>query len=198
MRFSLCENKKDDNVPFDFPFFNERQTKTTQPIEKLFLPIDSWIANYRITKYVLHLDYASKSKNSTEASMSEIRNYSVANPIYLNYFLRFLFFKTTNEETMNEETSKQIKAKMQLPPMASAPINANNSCRNVSRRRGGRLRRLPRRTILQEEILPPENWGSGWADPWRGTIKELCGQRFREAVLSNRRMKTGQDLPRFE
>ena len=29
MRFSLCENKKakyDDNVPFDFPFFNERQT----------------------------------------------------------------------------------------------------------------------------------------------------------------------------
>lgn len=62
---------------------------------------------------------------------------------------------------MNEETSKQIKAKMQLPPMASAPINANNSCRNVSRRRGGRLRRLRRRTILQEEILPPENWGSG-------------------------------------
>ena len=42
MRFSLCENKKakyDDNVPFDFPFFNERQT--TQSIKKLFLPIDS-------------------------------------------------------------------------------------------------------------------------------------------------------------
>ena len=44
MRFSLCENKKakyDDNIPFDFPFFNERQTKTTQPIKKLFLLIDS-------------------------------------------------------------------------------------------------------------------------------------------------------------
>ena len=44
MRFSLCENKKakyDDNVPFDFPFFNKRQTKTTQPIKKLFLLIDS-------------------------------------------------------------------------------------------------------------------------------------------------------------
>ena len=44
MRFSLCENKKakyDDNVPFDFPFFNERQTKTTQSIKKLFLLIDS-------------------------------------------------------------------------------------------------------------------------------------------------------------
>ena len=70
MRFSLCENKKakyDDNVPFDFPFFNERQTKTTQPIKKLFLLIDSWIANYQITKFVLHLDYASKPKNSTEA-----------------------------------------------------------------------------------------------------------------------------------
>ena len=43
MRFSLCENKKAkyDNVPFHFPFFNERQTKTTQPIKKLFLLIDS-------------------------------------------------------------------------------------------------------------------------------------------------------------
>ena len=70
MRFSLYENKKakyDDNVPFDFLFFNERQTKTTQPIKKLFLLIDRWIANYQITKYVLHLDYASKPKNSTEA-----------------------------------------------------------------------------------------------------------------------------------
>ena len=70
MRFSFCENKKakyDDNVPFDFPFFNERQTKTTQPIKKLFLLIDSWIANYQITKCVLHLDYASKPKNSIEA-----------------------------------------------------------------------------------------------------------------------------------
>ena len=70
MRFSLCENKKakyEDNVPFDFPFFNERQTKTTQPIKKLFLLIDSWIANYQIIKCVLHLDYASKPKNSTEA-----------------------------------------------------------------------------------------------------------------------------------
>ena len=28
-------------IPFDFPFFNQRQTKTTQPIKKLFLPIDS-------------------------------------------------------------------------------------------------------------------------------------------------------------
>ena len=68
--FFLCENKKakyDDNVPFDFPFFNERQTKTTQPIKKLFLPIDSRIANYQITKCVLHLDYASKPKNSTES-----------------------------------------------------------------------------------------------------------------------------------
>ena len=39
MHFSLCGNKKakyDDNVPFDFPFFNERQTKATQPIKKLF------------------------------------------------------------------------------------------------------------------------------------------------------------------
>ena len=42
-------------------------TKTTQPIKKLFLPIDSWIVNYQITKCVLHLDYASKPKNSTEA-----------------------------------------------------------------------------------------------------------------------------------
>ena len=33
----------------------------------LFLLIDSWIANYQITKCVLHLDYASKPKNSTEA-----------------------------------------------------------------------------------------------------------------------------------
>ena len=66
--FFLCENKKAKyDVPFDFPFFNERQTKTTQPIKKLFLLIDSWIANYQITKCVLHLDYASKSKNSTEA-----------------------------------------------------------------------------------------------------------------------------------
>ena len=70
MRFSLCENKKakyDDNVPFDFPFFNEHQMKTMQPIEKLFLLIDSWIANYQTTKCVLHLDYARKPKNSTEA-----------------------------------------------------------------------------------------------------------------------------------
>ena len=70
MCFSLCENKKakyDDNVPFDFLFFNERQTKTTQPIKKLFLLIDSWIANYQITKCVLHLNYSSKPKNSTEA-----------------------------------------------------------------------------------------------------------------------------------
>ena len=37
-----------------------------QPIKKLFLPIDSWIANYQITKCVLHLDYASKPKNWTE------------------------------------------------------------------------------------------------------------------------------------
>ena len=36
-------------------------------IKKLFLLIDSWIANYQITKCVLHLDYASKPKNSTEA-----------------------------------------------------------------------------------------------------------------------------------
>ena len=43
----------------------ERQTKTTQPIKKLFLLIDSWIANYQITKY-----------------SSEIRNYLVANPIF--------------------------------------------------------------------------------------------------------------------
>ena len=156
-----------------------------------------WQLNYQLSNNKMCFMPANL-KIQLKPSMSEIRNYLVANPKYLNYFLRFLFFKTTNEETMNEETSKQIKAKMQLPPMASAPINANNSCRNVSRRRGGRLRRLPRRTILQEEILPPENWGSGWADPWRGTIKELCGQRFREAVLSNRRMKTGQDLPRFE
>ena len=60
--FFLCENKKAKyDVPFDFPFFNERQTKTTQPIKKLFLPIDSWIANYRITKCVL------QPKNWTEA-----------------------------------------------------------------------------------------------------------------------------------
>ena len=47
--FFLCENKKakyNDNVPFDFPFFNEHQTKTMQPIKKLFLLIDSWITNY--------------------------------------------------------------------------------------------------------------------------------------------------------
>ena len=67
MRFSLCGNKKakyDDNVPLLIFHFS---TKTTQPIKNLFLPIDSWIANYRITKCVLHLDYASKLKNSTEA-----------------------------------------------------------------------------------------------------------------------------------
>ena len=42
-RITFCENKKakyDDNVPFDFPFFNERQTKTTQSIKKLFLLIE--------------------------------------------------------------------------------------------------------------------------------------------------------------
>ena len=35
--------------------------------QKTFLLIDSWIANYQITKCVLHLDYVSKPKNSTEA-----------------------------------------------------------------------------------------------------------------------------------
>ena len=65
MRFFLCENKKakyDDNVPFDFPFFNAKR-KLRNRSKNFFY----WIANYQITKCVLHLDYASKPKNSTEA-----------------------------------------------------------------------------------------------------------------------------------
>ena len=84
MRFSLCENKKakyDDNVPFDFPFFNKRQTKTKQPIKKLFLVIDSWIANYQITKFYIWTTPANL-KIQLKPSMSEIRNYLVVNPIY--------------------------------------------------------------------------------------------------------------------
>ena len=88
MRFSLCENKKakyGDNIPFDFPFFNERQTKTTQPIEKLFLLIDSWIANYQITKCVLH--WPANLKIQLKPSMSEIRNSLVSQPNKLIYKL---------------------------------------------------------------------------------------------------------------
>ena len=35
--------------------------------QNIFLPIDNCIANHQITKCVLHLDYASQPKNSTEA-----------------------------------------------------------------------------------------------------------------------------------
>ena len=47
-RITFCENKKakyDDNVPFDFPFFNERQMKTTQ---KTFFT-DCQLSNNKIT-----------------------------------------------------------------------------------------------------------------------------------------------------
>ena len=46
-------------------FHFSTNAKRKLPIKKLFLLIDSWIANYHITKCVL-LDYASKPKNSTE------------------------------------------------------------------------------------------------------------------------------------
>ena len=74
MLFSLCENKKQNMTIMFFLIFHfstnaklRKTTKTTQPIKKLFLSIDNWIANYRITKCVLHFDYASKPKNSIEA-----------------------------------------------------------------------------------------------------------------------------------
>ena len=82
----------------------ERQTKTTQPIKKLFLLIDSWIANYQVTKCVLHLDYASKPKNSTEAiyewnpqllscqpNISNRTFYSIFSNISLNLLLIFIY-----------------------------------------------------------------------------------------------------------
>ena len=65
MRFSLCENKKakyDDNVPFDFPFFNENYATD----QKTFF--SDWQLNCQLSNNkILHLDYASKPKNSTEA-----------------------------------------------------------------------------------------------------------------------------------
>ena len=85
MRFSLCENKKAkyDECSFWFSIF--QRTKTTQPIKKLFLLIDNWIANYQITKCVLHLNYANL-KIQLKPSMNETRNYLVANPIFIVIF----------------------------------------------------------------------------------------------------------------
>ena len=66
--FPFAKIKK-QNMTIMFILIFHFSTKTTQPIKKLFLPIDSWIANYQITKCILH--YVSKPKNSTEAFIYE-------------------------------------------------------------------------------------------------------------------------------
>lgn len=95
------------------------------------------------------------------------------NSIYISCFLRFLFFETTTE-TINEETSFHDGSKGKcssygVPPAISVPINGGNSCRNVSRRGGRRS-------------CPCKIGGSRirMSGPFAGTIKELCGQRFRK------------------
>ena len=63
MRFSLCENKKakyDDNVPFDFPFFNEYYATD----QKTFFT-DCQLSNNKM------------------CFTFGLRNYLVANPIYI-------------------------------------------------------------------------------------------------------------------
>ena len=95
MSFSLCENKKakyDDNVPFDFSIFQRTPNENYATDQKTFFIDDSWIANYQITKCVLHLDYASKPKNSIEAIYEWNPQLLSCQPnIWKNYFLAWEF-----------------------------------------------------------------------------------------------------------
>ena len=63
MRFPLCEDKK-AKCSFWFSIFQRTPNENYATDQKTFFT--DWIANYQITKCVLHLDYASKPKNLTE------------------------------------------------------------------------------------------------------------------------------------
>ena len=81
MRFSLCENKKakyDDNVPFDFPFFNENYA-TDQKIFFTDWQLNCQLSNNKNVFYIWTTP--ANLKIQPKPSMSEIRNYLVANPI---------------------------------------------------------------------------------------------------------------------
>ena len=77
--FFLCENKKakyDDNVPFDFPFFNENYATD----QKIFFT--DWQLNCQLSNNKMCFTFGLRLKIQLKPSMSEIRNYLVANQIY--------------------------------------------------------------------------------------------------------------------